>query len=320
MRRPVLITAVIAASLLLAACGDETEPESPDPSAPATADTADTAADAAALEGVTVEGALGAQPTLDFEMPFSVGAPVARVDTEGTGDVLVDGQTLEINYFMVDGEAGTQLASTWETGSSESMLMGDPSMIPELTAILVDQRVGVRILAALPATEATEVSPAQASTILVLEVVSARDVPTRAEGEPVEPPAGLPLVTLGETGEPSIEVPADATEPTELVAQPLITGAGPVVEEGQQISVHYSGWLWDGTQFDSSWVRGTPAQFAIGVGQVITGWDQGLVGQTVGSQLLLVIPAELGYGETGQGESIPPDATLIFVVDILDAS
>ena len=311
MRRPVLISAVIAASLLLAACGDEPD-KSDESDGPATSA-------ASGLDAVTVTGALGEEPTLDFELPFSVDAAAAKVDTEGTGDVLADGQTLEIDYLMVDGEEGTTLASTWEAGATESMIMGDPNLIPELTAALADQRVGVRILAALPGVAATESTPAQASTILVLEVVGARVVPDRAEGEAVEPPAGLPIVTLAESGEPSIEIPADATEPTELVAQPLIKGSGPAVEAGQQLTAHYSGWLWDGTQFDSSWVRGAPSPLQIGTGAVIPGWDQGLVGQTVGSQVLLVIPSELGYGEAGQGESIPPNATLIFVVDILDA-
>lgn len=323
MRRPVLITAVIAASLLLAACGDDSDPvaqitEAPVETESPVAVVEPTEADIAALAAVDVQGSLGAEPTLDFEMPFTTSAPVARVDTEGTGDVLVEGQTLDINYTMVSGDDGSPLASTWTNGASESIIMGDPQMITALNDVLADQRVGVRILAALPGTAETADAPAQAATILVLEVLGARDVPTRAEGESVTPPAGLPEVTLADSGEPSITIPADATEPTTLVVQPLIKGAGPVVESGQNITVHYSGWLWDGTAFDSSWTRGTPMQTTIDTGSLIPGWDQGLVGQTVGSQVLLVIPSDLGYGEAGQG-SIPPNATLVFVVDILDA-
>jgi FKBP-type peptidyl-prolyl cis-trans isomerase len=103
-----------------------------------------------------------------------------------------------------------------------------------------------------------------------------------------------------------------------LVAQPLIKGDGIVVAEGQTVIVHYTGWLWDGAMFDSSWNRGSPATITLETGQLIDGWVQGLVGQTVGSQVLLIVPPELAYGDTTQG-SIPAGSTLVFVVDILAA-
>ena len=326
VRRPVLITAVIAASLLLAACGDESDPEAQTTEAavdttgddlPAEAEP--TAEDVAALEAVIVSGPLGAAPAVDFTMPFTTSAPVARVDVEGTGDVLADGQTLEISYMMVSGEDGSSLRSTWDEGATESLLMGDPTLISAISEVLVDQRVGVRVLAGLPGTEASDIAPASPATLLVIEVVGAREVPTRAEGTPVEPPAGLPKISLLESGEPVLDSVEGAEEPTELIAQTLIEGDGPVVESGQTLTVQYAGWLWDGTQFDASWMRGAPFETPIGQGLVIDGWDQGLVGKTVGSQVLLVIPSELGYGEQGSGDTIPPGATLIFVVDILEA-
>jgi len=126
------------------------------------------------------------------------------------------------------------------------------------------------------------------------------------------------VVTLAADGKPSIQLPA-ATKPAALVAQPLITGAGPAVKTGQTITVHYSGWLWDGTLFDSSWERGSTFSTTIGSGEVIKGWETGLVGKTVGSQILLVVPSALGYGATANG-SIPGGSTLVFVVDILNAS
>ncbi len=113
---------------------------------------------------------------------------------------------------------------------------------------------------------------------------------------------------------------ATGTAPTSLVVQPLIQGTGAKVASGQTVVVNYSVWLWDGTKFDSSWDRGAtfPVQ-NIGQAQVIDGWNQGLVGQTVGSQVLLVVPPSLGYGATAQG-SIPANSTLVFVVDILAAA
>jgi len=117
---------------------------------------------------------------------------------------------------------------------------------------------------------------------------------------------------------PEIVLP-EGDPPADLVVETVVEGDGDVVEAGDLLVVDYTGVLWDGgEQFDSSWERGEPAAFGIGVGQVIVGWDSGLVGQTVGSRVLLVIPPDQAYGSTGSG-SVPPDATLVFAVDIRDS-
>ncbi|BAY15475.1 FKBP-type peptidylprolyl isomerase [Nostoc sp. HK-01] len=95
-------------------------------------------------------------------------------------------------------------------------------------------------------------------------------------------------------------------------------GTGATPQSGQTVVVHYTGTLEDGTQFDSSRDRGRPFSFQIGVGQVIKGWDEGLSTMKVGGQRELIIPAELGYGSRGAGGVIPPNATLIFDVELLD--
>ncbi|MDR1152091.1 MAG: FKBP-type peptidyl-prolyl cis-trans isomerase [Bifidobacteriaceae bacterium] len=167
-----------------------------------------------------------------------------------------------------------------------------------------------------PAGEPEAESPAQEASAAGGE---AAGIP-RASGEAVAPAAGLPVVTLADDGTPSIEVPAGTEPPAELTAQTLIKGGGADVAEGAQVSVQYAGWLWDGTEFDSSWGRGgAPLDARLASGELIEGWVQGLVGQTVGSQVMLIIPPALGYGEADMG-TIPPNSTLIFVVDILDAS
>lgn len=324
MRRPA--AALIATTLLLAGCSGAADGPTATPTPDAAQEGTATASpeDVAALEAVEVVGEIGSAPELVFDQPFSVTADVAVVETAGTGAPLEDGQEISMHYVAVSGDDGSVLGSTWETDETQTLTLGDEQLLGTLADAFEGQNVGTRILFARPgspAVEATDAAPAQPATpatVMALEVVDARVVPTRAEGEAVTPPEGLPVVTLAENGEPSIEVPSDATEPTELIVQPLIVGDGPVVESGQQITVHYKGWLWDGTEFDTSW-GGAPFPTPIGQGQLIQGWDQGLVGQTVGSQVLLVVPAELGYGEQGMGD-IPPGATLIFVVDILAAS
>ncbi len=115
--------------------------------------------------------------------------------------------------------------------------------------------------------------------------------------------------------DPDIEV---ITTASGLQYQDKEVGVGPAAEAGQTVSVHYTGWLTDGTQFDSSLDRGQPFEFVLGTGSVIAGWDEGVVGMQVGGTRVLIIPAELGYGEFGSGEVIPPGATLIFEVSLLE--
>ncbi len=102
-----------------------------------------------------------------------------------------------------------------------------------------------------------------------------------------------------------------------LTIETLAEGSGDPAEAGHVVTVHYTGWLEDGTKFDSSMDRNSPFQFNLGAGQVIRGWDEGVAGMQPGGKRKLTIPAELGYGAQGAGGVIPPNATLIFEVELL---
>jgi FKBP-type peptidyl-prolyl cis-trans isomerase FkpA len=105
-----------------------------------------------------------------------------------------------------------------------------------------------------------------------------------------------------------------------MKVEKITAGAGPVPKHGDTVTVHYSGWLADGTKFDSSVDRDEPFSFVLGAGQVIQGWDQGVAGMRVGDKARLTIPPELAYGEQGYPGAIPPHATLIFEVELLSIS
>jgi FKBP-type peptidyl-prolyl cis-trans isomerase len=102
-----------------------------------------------------------------------------------------------------------------------------------------------------------------------------------------------------------------------MKVEKLITGTGATPKRGDTVTVHYTGWLPDGTKFDSSVDRDEPFSFVLGAGQVISGWDQGVAGMRVGDKAKLTIPPELAYGDDGYPGAIPPKATLIFEVELL---
>ena len=102
-----------------------------------------------------------------------------------------------------------------------------------------------------------------------------------------------------------------------LTIEDLVVGNGDTASAGQRVSVHYTGWTTDGKKFDSSKDRGQPFSFSLGEGEVIRGWDEGVAGMKVGGKRKLTIPPELGYGSRGAGKVIPPNATLLFEVELL---
>jgi FKBP-type peptidyl-prolyl cis-trans isomerase FkpA len=107
------------------------------------------------------------------------------------------------------------------------------------------------------------------------------------------------------------------TTPSGLIIDELVVGAGAEAAAGQQVTVHYTGWLTNGTKFDSSKDRGDPFIFPLGAGRVIKGWDEGVQGMKIGGKRKLTIPPALGYGARGAGGVIPPNATLVFEVELL---
>lgn len=130
----------------------------------------------------------------------------------------------------------------------------------------------------------------------------------------------LPLLFLAFFASASFaedSTPPTITTDSGLQYQVLKAGSGDTARSGQKVKVHYTGWLTNGTKFDSSVDRGEPFEFKLGARQVIPGWDEGVAGMKVGEKRRLTIPSKLAYGKRGAGGVIPPDATLIFDVELL---
>lgn len=283
--------------------------------------------DVATLDGITVAGDGTAKtPTVTIaKKPVSVSATAVKVLTQGTGEVSTGASRVSIIEALFQGTTGKQLDSTYGK-PAQSFVLSSGNTIPGLNIALTGVRAGSRILFAIPPAEAfgaqgntaAGVGPTD-NLVVVADIVSVGTPLTEAKGAPVAPKAGLPTVAFDSTKGPTITVPKTAAS-TSLVIQPLVQGTGATVAKGQSVTVHYTGVTYStGEVFDSSWTKKAPFTFTIGAGRVIPGWDKGLIGQKVGSRILLVIPPADGYGANAQG-SIPANSTLVFAIDILDAS
>jgi FKBP-type peptidyl-prolyl cis-trans isomerase FkpA len=153
--------------------------------------------------------------------------------------------------------------------------------------------------------------PAGAADAAALQ--AATTASTQSPSDAVSPPP------IGATPQPAAAVaaPQPGANVTELKIEDTKVGTGDEAATGKSVTVHYTGWLTDGTKFDSSKDHGQPFTFQLGAGQVIKGWDQGVVGMKVGGVRKLTVPSSLAYGDRGAGGVIPPGATLVFEVELL---
>ncbi|WNB86851.1 FKBP-type peptidyl-prolyl cis-trans isomerase [Cellulomonas sp. ATA003] len=252
---------------------------------------------------VDVTGGAGEEPSLEYTPPLTISEATSEVLWEGTGPELEDSGPVLLDYRLQRADDGSLVEETYSTVPKPFTLTPEV-LSADLHEALDGRTVGSRLLLLLPATSDT-------SSFASVMVVDVR--PTRAWGEPVEPREGLPAVTLAEDGEPLIETP-QGDPPRSLVVQALLRGDGDQVVEGSTVTVQYTGVRWsDGSMYDSSWVQGGPESFDLGSG-VLPGLAEGLLEQTVGSQVMLVIPPESGGAVGGEED------TLVLVVDILATS
>lgn len=266
------------------------------------------------IAGVTATGELGKKPTVAFKTPMTVENNSYAILQKGDGAVIEDGDRVCSQGIAINVKDGSELMSTWEknTPDCSTVVSSDTS---QMTAAYYNLIKGQKLNSTI-AIGVNDSNSSGTSYLMVLTFVSKSKDLTKAEGTKVmDVPSDLPKVTLDKDGKPSIDMNGYKGS-DKLVAQTLIEGNGPeITDDTYAAVVKYTGWLLDGKQFDSSWDRNDTFTATLN-GGVIQGWTEGLRGKKVGSQVLLVVPPDLGYGDKEQGE-IPANSTLVFVVDIL---
>ncbi len=274
------------------------------------------AADTGVLDAVHVSGAPGAAQ-VSIDAPVFVHETVAADETVGEGMAITsDAQDLAFTATIVDGATGqTLLTATPQVDTVGSWR----EHYDGLADMMMCAREGSRVVGAVPATalstQAAENWGLSEDDTIVVALDVQKVYLAAANGVPqYNDRRGMPSVVLAPDGTPGIIIP-DADPPADLAVEVLKKGDGAVVTDADSIRIKYTGVTWaDRTVFDSSWQKGASA--AVTLNGVVPGFAQALEGQTVGSQILAVIPPELGYGAEGSG-TIPGGATLVFVIDIL---
>lgn len=306
------LSAVALSAILLAGCsGGGGGDASPSASASAAADLCSSAAPSGAVsDGITVTGDFGTVPTVDFTKPIDTTDLTLQrtVQTKGTGAAIAAGDFVNYAATILDGTTGSVLS---QSGYTPGEIMPEQISPSNLGQIFGCATVGSRLT--LATATGNETTP---SVVYVIDVLGI--TPTAAWGEEQAPVAGMPTVTLGDDGTPDITVDTSAAPPTETQVAVLKKGDGPAVLDGNQVLIQFRGARWStGELFDGgdTWATHTP--YTGSVSGFVPGFSKALVGQNVGSQVLVVIPPADGYGEGDINTTDLKGETLVFVIDIL---
>jgi len=274
-------------------------------------------------DGITVSGELGSEPTVTFDAPLSVKSTERTVSIEGDGDAAETNDLAVVDYAVYNATTGLKLEATGYNPAGRLVLtVNEANLLPGLLKTVECSTAGSRVVGVVPASEAFGAEGAadigigaNEALLFVIDIDSIAS--SVADGEPVAVEDDtLPTVELAKDGAPTITIP-DAEPPADLKIALLKKGDGTEVGDGDTVTVQYQGVNWNTkTVFDQSW-GDAPRSFA--TTGVVSGFGQALVGQKVGSQVLVVIPPELGYGPSGGSSdgSISATDTIVFVIDIL---
>lgn len=272
------------------------------------------------LDAITVKGEAGKQPTVTAAWPIAIAKTQSKVLKAGSGRQVASGSTLSINYVGIDARTGKTFDSSFSRGQAATFSLSQ--VIAGFQKGLVGHKVGDRVLVMMPGSDGYDSSGGNAQAGILkgdslIFVVDILDVAyTEASGTTVTPAAGLPTVTMKD-GVPQLTI-GKATKPSTLVVQPLIKGSGAKVTATDTLLVKYRSWAWStGKVIDEGY---TSAGIQGQLSSTISAWKKGLVGQTVGSRVLLIAPPSEAYPDGDPSASISKGETLVYVIDILMAT
>lgn len=301
MRRTALFASVAAATLFLTGCGSGSN----------------------SLEDITVSD--GDTPKLTVQEGFTTSDSDSRVITEGDGDTVETGDTIKINYIAVNGRTGEEFDNSYASGRLMPLTLDEQTTLPGFQTGLIGKKVGSRVLLSVSPDDGTALLgsaeslglEAEDSMVFLFDIVA--KVPNEAHGTPKKAPKSLPELTLDDDGTPTgfKATKSSKKKVGDTTSSVLIKGDGPKVEEGQLVMFHYLGQTYpDGDVFDQSWGR-QPLQVQLGTGNLIPCWDDELVGQTIGSRVIVACSVDDAYGDDAAANG-QPEGELLFVVDLLD--
>jgi len=327
LKLPVVLAVSAAAALLLSGCAASSASGSTaTPSASAKSASAKCAApkSGSVSSAVKVTGDKGAEPKVTFHTPLKADGTQRSYVTKGDGEKAANGTTVDAALVVYNGRTGKKLTSNGYGSSSAAIpvTVGDSSMIPGLTDAVECAPVGSRLVTTSTAKQAwggadpSSVGSLKSSDTVIFVVDILDVVPSKADGTPQPAQAGFPTVKLAASGKPTVTIPKGLAKPTETKVEVLKKGSGEKVADGDEVTVQYQGVNWrTGKVFDQSWGRGLTT---FSTSQVVAGFSKALVGQSVGSQVVAVIPPADGYGTSGNSSAgIKGTDTLVFVIDIV---
>lgn len=306
-----ILVASVAVSLLLAGCGSSESDSG--------------SAGSSTLDSVKISKAKNPKVTVD--KGFSVSKTTSKVVTEGGGDAVAAGDSIMVNYVAVNGRTGKQFDSSFTTEKPMTLTLSETAILPGFIKGLEKQKIGSRVLVAIPPKDGFGGAQKQLdikkndTMVFLFDVVS--KVPTEVTGKSKALPSSLPKIKLDADKHPSgfTKTKTTKAKQTKASSHVVIQGDGPELAAGQTLTAQYVGQVYpDGDVFDESWTSAARS-FQVGADSLIKCWDQQLVGQKIGSRVVLVCPADTAYGDTPpDGGKIKAGDTLIFAIDLLSAS
>ncbi len=311
---PLPLALLLAATLV--ACGDDSSDGG----------SGGSGSSSSALDNLTIEGEVGSQPEVTFDGEVQADEVETEVVSEGDGEEVAAGDSVLTHIWIGNGVTEEKAFSTYDAETPQLFTVDEKMLSEFFIEGLEGQKVGSRVAVAASAETAFgEAGNAQLgignkdTVVAVIDLLTA--VPEGPEGQEQDAPSWAPALQGDEAAPTGLDFAGTPKPGDSLKSAYLIEGEGEEVQKGQTIVVNYLGQVYGGKKpFDESY-SAQPTSFQIGVGGVVKGWDQALVGVPVGSRVIMAIPPELGYGEQGNPQAgIKGTDTLYFVVDVLAAS